>query len=233
MINLYVDDFGYNQQADRGILRLIKDGKLFGVSVLSTLANSSSLSELSSTLKKSRKVILGLHVNLLEQKRTQNRWLPYIYFIFKLFFGRIEKQKIRSAIKNQLAILLKFGMKVKFFDTHQHTHALSPIAEIVQEIALKEGIAYIRSYRSIKTYSLKAKVTHLILKMLALISFFMAYKKIGMPASWKINQEFDWTVMSWEDETVNISSIKNKKAAFIIHPYLPFDTNRSYLRYIE
>jgi len=245
LIPLYSDDFGYNKQADWGIIRLIRRGNLLGTSVLSTMASSESLKSLSSTLDGRKGFILGLHINLIEGKPAQDykkitslvdkkgHFFSLFLFTARLFFGKIKKAHIESEIEAQFKKLRKLGFRVKMLDSHQHIHALSPIAEITVDLARGYNIPLIRSFGSVKTYSLKAKITYLALKILAFLSHLAAYKEIGMPASWKIKQKFDWTVMSWEDEAINISSIKNKKAAFIIHPYLTFDTNRSYLRYIE
>ncbi|MBI4226057.1 ChbG/HpnK family deacetylase [Candidatus Roizmanbacteria bacterium] len=245
MIKFYSDDFGYDKKVDSGIIRLIKNDKLFGLSVLSTMVSSLSLHRLSNWIKPKYKFVLGLHINLIEGKPAQhrkkikslvgknNQFFPLVIFLLRLLLGRVKKIHIQREIEAQLKKLQKAGFKVKMLDSHQHTLAFSPVAEITAEIAREKKIPLIRSFGSIKAYSLKAKFTFTLLKILAFLSYFISYKKIGLPASWEIKQELDWTVMSWEDNTFNVGSIKDKKAAIIIHPFLPFDSNRSYWRYIE
>lgn len=245
MIRLYSDDFGYSAKADRGIIRLIRRGKLFGVSILSTMVSSASIRQLKRTLQKKSNLILGVHINLIEGKPILNyikiksllngegEFFPLVLFILKLLFKRVDKAQVKSEIESQLTLLKSQGLRVKALDSHQHTHALSPVAEIVVDASSKYGIPYIRSFNSIKTYSLKARITYALLKVLAFISYFATYKKIGLPATWRLKQKFDWTVMSWEGKALDVRSIKKNRSAFVIHPYLPYDSNKSYLRFIK
>lgn len=245
MIKLYSDDFGYSTKADKGIIRLIRRGKLFGVSILSTMVSASSVRQLKRTLQKKNNLLLGVHINLIEGKPILNyikiksllngegEFFPLVLFILKLLFQKVDKAQIKSEIEGQLTLLKNQGLKVKALDSHQHTHALSPIAEIVVDAAYNYDIPYIRSFNSIKTYSLKARITYIILKLLAFVSYIVAYKKIGLPATWRLKQKFDWTVMSWEGKTLDVKNVKTNHSAFVIHPYLPYDTNRSYLPFIK
>lgn len=244
-MKLYSDDFGYNRQVDKGIIKLIKRNKLFGASVLSTMVTAPSLRWLSYTLNRKKDFILGLHINLIEGNPAQHflkirtlvdregKLFPLVFFVIRLFLGQINKSQIILEIEAQLSKLQNKGFKVKTLDSHQHTHALSPIAEITVDIARKHNIPYMRSFNSIKNYSLKAKFTHTFIKIVAFLSYFLAYKRIGMPATWKSKQEFNWTVMSWESNTFNINTVQKSSSAFVIHPYLPFDTNKSYRSFIK
>ncbi|OGK14755.1 hypothetical protein A3C98_01925 [Candidatus Roizmanbacteria bacterium RIFCSPHIGHO2_02_FULL_37_15] len=244
-MKLYSDDFGYNQEADYGIISLIKKGKLIGVSVLSTMVSTLSLRRLNRVLNGKNNFILGLHLNLIEGKPAQHflkvntlvgqngLFFSLVFFLIKILLGKVDKSQLKSEVENQLDILRKKGLTVKIVDSHQHTHAFSPVAEIVDEVAREQNISYLRSFNSIKTYSLKAKFTYFFLKVLAFLSYFATYKKIGMPVTWRLKKKFDWTVMSWEGDSFDATSIKDNRAAFVIHPYLPYDTNRSYKNYIK
>ena len=242
---LYSDDFGYNRQVDKGMIRLIKKGKLIGVSVLSSMVSSLSLNQLKRILAEKNNFILGLHINLIEGDPLQTyvkimslsnsngKFFPLLIFLAKLFLGRIDLAQIKLEIESQLAKLREKGFVVKMLDSHQHTHAFSPLAEIVSEVAQEQNIPLVRNFGSIKTYSYKARITHAVLKLFAFLSYLIAYKKFGLPASWGLKQKYDWTVMSWEGKTFSLASLDPKKAALIIHPYLPYDTNRSYLSFIK
>jgi len=229
-MKLYSDDFGYNQEADYGIISLIKKGKLIGVSVLSTMVSTLSLRRLNRVLNGKNNFILGLHLNLIEGKPAQHflkvntlvgqngLFFSLVFFLIKILLGKVDKSQLKSEVENQLDILRKKGLTVKIVDSHQHTHAFSPVAEIVDEVAREQNISYLRSFNSIKTYSLKAKFTYFFLKVLAFLSYFATYKKIGMPVTWRLKKKFDWTVMSWEGDSFDATSIKDNRAAFVIHP---------------
>jgi len=244
-MKLYSDDFGYNKHVDKGIMRLIRRNKLFGASVLSTMVSTKSLRWLAYSLNKKRNFILGLHINLIEDVPAEHflrirslvdkdgKFFPLVVFVCKVLLGMISKSQIKAEIEAQLLKLINKGFKVKMFDSHQHTHSISPIAEITVDLARKYNIPYIRSFNYVKNYSPKARVTYLFIKIVAFISYFAAYKKIGMPATWKTKQDFNWTVMSWESNTFDIDEVQKKTSAFVIHPYLPFDTNRSYRSFIK
>lgn len=251
-MKLYSDDFGYNRQVDKGIIKLIRRNKLFGASVLSTMVTTLSLRWLTYTLNRKKNFILGLHINLIEGKPAQHflkirglvdregKFFPLLFFVLRLFLGKINQSQIKAEIESQLAILTKRGLKVRMLDSHQHTHALSPVAEIVVTIAEKQNIPYIRSFSSIKNYTFKARLTYLFIKSAAFLSYFITYKKFGLPATWKSKQDFDWTVMSWESNTFDIDSVNKNlpavrqgRAAFVIHPYLPYDSNKSYRSFIK
>ena len=244
-MKLYSDDFGYNKTIDKAILKLIRRNKLFGASVLSTMVTNKSIRWLAHALSRRRGFILGLHINLVEGTSAEHflkinslvdrdgKFFPLIVFVAKLFLGQISKSQIKAEIEAQLVYLKNKGLKIKMLDSHQHTHSISPVAEIVVDLARKYEIPYIRSFNSIQNYSFKAKLTYAFIKLAAFISYFVAYKKFGMPASWRSKKEFNWTVMSWESNTFDIDEEKRKKSAFVIHPYLPFDSNKSYRGFIK
>ena len=244
-MRLYSDDFGYNKQVDKSIIRLIKKDKLIGLSVLSTMVNPQSLIQLKRILKEKSNFIVGLHVNLIEGDPSQTfvsimtllnssgKFYPLFFFLAKLLLGRIDKAQIKQEIEGQLAKLKKRGFNVTMLDSHQHTHAFSPIAEIAAEVAKEQKIPFVRSFASIKNYSFKARFTYAMLKLSAFFSYLITYKKLGLPASWNSKQKYDWTVMSWEGKAYKFTSLKLNKTAFIIHPYLSFDTNTSYQKYLR
>lgn len=244
-MKLYSDDFGYNKQVDKGIIRLIKKDKLIGLSVLSTMVSPQSLIQLKRTVNGKNNFIVGLHINLIEGDPSQTfvkimtllnssgKFYPLLFFLTKLLLGRIDKAQIKLEIEGQLAKLKQRGVNIRMLDSHQHTHAFSPVAEIVAEVAQEQKIPFVRSFASIKNYSFKAKFTYLLLKLSSFFSFLITYKKPGLPASWNSKQKYDWTVMSWEGNSFDIAKIVGNRSAFVIHPYLPYDTNKSYRAYIK
>src|SRR3989344_3089852 len=157
-MRLYSDDFGYNKQVDKSIIRLIKKDKLIGLSVLSTMVNPQSLIQLKRILKEKSNFIVGLHVNLIEGDPSQTfvkimtllnssgKFYPLFFFLVKLLLKKIDKAQIKLEIEGQLAKLKEKGFNVKMLDSHQHTHAFSPVAEIVAEVAKEQKIPFVRSF---------------------------------------------------------------------------------------
>src|SRR3989344_339655 len=243
-MKLYSDDFGYNPRADKEILKLVRRDRLFGLSVIATMVSQDRLRQLVSTLVKKKEVKIGLHINLIEGKPSshflnikslvdrEGKFFPLPVFLVKLFLGKVDRLDIKSEIQSQLNLLKKRNLQVDMLDSHQHTHAFSPIAEIVEEIADEESVAQIRNFNSIKIHSLRGRLTLMLVKFIAFLSYLVAYKKIGFPVSWRSAQKLDWTVMSRESDSFAVEEVVRRGLAFIIHPFLPFDKNKSYQKYI-
>lgn len=241
MITIHSDDFGYNQHTDKKILHLLKERKIKSLSVLSTMVNQKSLQKLKSAVDKNPAYQIGLHVNLVEGKSIYGKeYIPSLVdkkgqffaltrFIVLLFFGRIEKDHIKKEIKSQIKKMRNKNLNPQFIDSHRHVHAVSPVAEIVEEIAKEANIGQIRSYNLVKTYTTQAKIKYLFLKLTAAVSYFISYGKVGLPASWKQNGAKIYSFSSWEGKSIYFLKTDNENLVLVTHPYLPFDNNKSYM----
>lgn len=244
MITIHSDDFGYKTYSDKKIIQLLRKDRIKSVSVLINMCDTNSLKSLVKLVKNKPEIKVGLHLNLVESKSLESReyiptlvngrnnLLPLKNFIFKLFLHLINPDHIEREIKSQIKAFRKAGLKVSFIDSHQHLHAITPVAEIVEKIAKIEDIKVIRSYKSIKTYTLIAKIKYLILKSAAYLSYLIYFGKWGLPASWFTHDSQIYSFMSWEGSSFDISGVKDKRLVFVTHPFLPFDTNKSYTWYL-
>jgi len=240
MITLHSDDFGYKSYSDKKIIRLLSLGRIKSVSVLINMCENRSLRALVRLVQDNPDIKVGLHLNLIEGRTIEqkayiptlvygrNNLFPLRQFVARLLLKFINPDHIEREIKAQAAILKQAGLTVSFIDSHQHLHAISPIAEITQKIADEEKIKVVRSYKSIKTFTLTAKIKYLILKIAAYCSYVVYYGKIGLPVSWNTENSDSYSFMSWEAGNFDISGVKDKKLIFVTHPFLPFDTNKSY-----
>jgi predicted glycoside hydrolase/deacetylase ChbG (UPF0249 family) len=220
---LHSDDYGYNAQVDEKILRLIQSGKINSLSVLSTMSSGYSLIALSDCLKKNRKTSIALHVNLTEKKLLST--------VLKILSGRLKEKEVEQEIENQLMVFKRYGIKINSIDSHQHIHALSPVAQVVNKIAKKHNLK-VRSYREVKNYTWIAKIKYIFLKSISLVSNVIYDHSFELPISWKI-KNIPITIMSWEGKRFKLTSDIRYKQMFVTHPFLPFDSNTSYTPYIQ
>ena len=240
MITLHSDDFGYKSYSDKKIIQLVRKDRIKSLSVLINMCEKKSLKSLVRLVRSKQNIKIGLHLNLIEGKSLdQKAYIPSLVnrrgsfyqlkeFVMRLFLGMINPHHIEREIKRQLRMLKNYGLKVSFIDSHQHLHAISPIAEIVNRMAQQEKIKIVRSYRNIKTYTLMAKIKFLALKSAATVSYYLQYHRVGLPVSWNGDSRQSYSFMSWESHNFDISRVKDKKLVFVTHPFLPFDTNKSY-----
>lgn len=244
MITIHSDDFGYKKYSDTKIIQLLRKGKIKSVSVLINMSDTHSLNSLANLAKTKKDLKIGLHLNLVEGKSVlekayiptlvdnKSTFYPLKKFIFNLFSGAISPEHIEKELLAQIKKMKQYGLRVSFIDSHQHLHAISPIAELVEKLSVEKNISNIRSYNRIKTYTLIAKIKYLLLKTAAIISHLIIFRSLALPVSWKLESALWTTIMSWEGESFDMSKVKDKNLVFVTHPYLPFDTNRSYTWYI-
>lgn len=239
---LHSDGYGYQPYTDEKIIHLLNLGKINGISILSNMIRGKSAKMLPHLARLSGLTRIGLQLNLTEGKSLEKRtnvhtlaWKKGVFYPFWLFFPLlmtkfIRLKDIRTEIDMQIRLLLRAGIRPDVIDSHNHLHALSPIAEIVCEKAAQYGIPHIRSYNRVQTFTLAAKAKYLLLKYLAGISHVLYFRQWGLPKTWKLPHEEKWTFMGWEGESFDIGKQKNRKIIFVIRPFLPFDNNTSYVK---
>lgn len=214
------------------------------ISVISNMVSDESIKEIFKILEKNPNLKMGLHTNLIEGKclsgkeyvptlvnnRHQLFRLPVL--LLKLLFGLVDRDQIKREIEKQIDHLLQKGLKISFIDSHQHLHAFSPIAEIITDVAKQKNIQTVRNYNAVKTFTLIAKIKYQLLKLAALATHIICYGKFGLPVTWNGNQKLQYSFMSWESGQLDISKISGRSLVFVTHPYLPFDSNRSYIPFL-
>ena len=241
MITIHSDDYGYKMYSDKKIIRLLRLGKIKSVSVLMNMTSRPRLKTLAELVRQKPHIRVGLHLNLVEGKSCEGKkyipslvdnrgnFYPLNKLVSKLMLRAVDAFHLEREIRCQIRFLKAAGLKVSFIDSHQHVHALSPVAEVVMKVASEERIAQIRLYGKVKTYTLIAKAKLIFLKAVAYVSFRIYGKKTGLPVSWEKRGEESYTFMSWEGNGFDVSKVRDKSLVFVTHPYLPFDTNKSYM----
>ena len=208
------------------------------------MADKDSLKALKKVANKKLGIKIGLHLNLVEGRSMTGKqyisslvnqkgtFFPLWKVVTLLSLGKIDKQHIAREVTRQITLLKKAGYKVSFINSHQHLHALSPVAEIVTEIAGREKIKTVSSYKNVNTYTVSAKVKYYFLKFIAMISYLLAYQKWGLPTSWNTDDKERYSFMSWEGIKLDVLRLRDKKLVLVAHPFLPFDSNRSYIPFL-
>ena len=241
MITIHSDDFGYKSYSDKKIVQLLRKDRIKSVSVLINMCNSNSLKSLIRLVQSKPEIKIGLHLNLIEGKSIEGKeyvptlvsgrgnLFPLKKFIVRLALRMISPSHIEREMRSQVKALKKTGLKISFIDSHQHLHAISPVSEIVDKISKEENIKIVRSYKTVRTYTLIAKLKYLFLKSAASFSYILLYGKLGLPVCWITKNEKSYSFMSWESNRFDANAVKDKSLVFVAHPYLPFDTNLSYM----
>jgi predicted glycoside hydrolase/deacetylase ChbG (UPF0249 family) len=231
MAHWHADDYGYDELVDAKIRDLIKQKKLNSVSIMATMVTDNSLKELKKAIKSNPDIVISLHVNLVEGSGIHFSVLkPLPAFLIGLLTGQVHKDALAHEVASQLDYLLSKHIPVQMIDSHQHTHALAPVAEIVGKLARKHKLQ-IRTYGNVKIYSYKAVFKYAVLALLAGLTSLVWDKKLTLPITWKKDSKNGYmTVMSWEAEGDIIEH--QKKVTYVTHPFLPYDSNRSYERFV-
>lgn len=240
MIDFHSDDFGYNETNDEKLLQYLEDGLLKSVSVLATMVKPDMLARLQA-LQVRKSFAVSLHANLIEGKSMlkpetvpslvshHNTFYSLPHFFANLMLGKVHKEELRDELEHQLAFLIHNGLKVTIIDSHQHTHALSPVAETVIVLAKKYNIEHIRTYGDVKTYTLQARVKYGVLRTMAYLSRFSTDDQLALPSTWEKTRKMPpLTIMSWEGAGFDIASVRDTALTCVVHPGLGYDTNRSY-----
>lgn len=226
-MNLHADDMGLNESANQAIHTMLKKGKLRSVSVL---ANGQSISGAIRILKKFPKIQIFLHFNLIEgnpiyQVQTNSTLLKQNgklaarnEQIMKLLLFRMSIHDIEQELIAQIIFLAKNGIKLSGIDSHQHIHALSPVAEIVERVAKQYRIQNIRSFNQMRCQTFIGKSKLYTFKLLAFVTHLLYFREFELPISWRIRKWKDFLVSSWE-KVIH----QDMNAYVVIHPGTTYD----------
>jgi predicted glycoside hydrolase/deacetylase ChbG (UPF0249 family) len=243
-VSLHSDDFGYNPHVDTRLLRLIKRGVLSSISVLANMVTPRRLAHLKNAQEK-QAVAVSLHSNIVEGSpraivhtipslvNQDGEFYPTWHLFIRLLLKQVSAQDIKTELLAQLIYLKKHDIPIQMIDSHQHTHALSPIAEVVTDIANEHGIRTIRSFGTVQNHTRKAQVTYYLLIALAFITHVVYFRKLRLPATWDQSSIINWTLMSWESTAYDCTNSVSAHIRHVIHPFLPYDSNKSYEKMTE
>ena len=156
MKNLIVnaDDFGRHELINLAVERAFNSGCLRSATLMT---GGIAFDDAVKIAKKNPRLGVGIHFTL----ANGNPILPpdeiptlvtaegifhdnYIVFLKKYFGGKISLAEVRAELAAQLNKILRAGLTLTHFDSHQHLHHVPGIIEIALELATAENIFAMR-----------------------------------------------------------------------------------------
>ena len=156
MKNLIInaDDFGRHELINRAVERAFNSGCLRSATLM---AGGVAFDDAVKLAKKIPGLGVGIHFTL----ANGNPVLPpaeiptlvtaegifhdnYIIFLKRYFSGKISREEIRSELAAQLEKILRAGLTLTHFDSHQHLHHVPGIVKIALDLASSAGIKSMR-----------------------------------------------------------------------------------------
>lgn len=227
---LHADDAGLSPAINQAILKLVQAERLQSLSIIAnsehTEAFTRSLGELWPKLRKRPQ--LFLHFNLVEcraltpwpagSKRVDsegNFYTGYGGVIRSLLLRRINPNTVRAELQAHYQRVCELGFTPVGIDSHQHMHALAPIAEVVDTFAKEHHVVLIRSYDDMQTQTLLGLGKLLLFRLVALATGLCYFGRLHLPVSWRGHTWSRFVMASWEP----VRSAKLKKDQLIAcHP---------------
>jgi len=148
------DDFGRHELINRAVERAFNSGCLKSATLM---AGGVAFDDAVKIAKKNSGLGVGIHFTL----ANGNPILPpkeiptlvtdagtfhsdYIKFLKRYLSGKISLAEVRSELAAQLEKILRAGLTLTHFDSHQHLHHVPGIIEIALDIAAAAGIKSMR-----------------------------------------------------------------------------------------
>lgn len=148
------DDFGYSREINASIKKAIE---INAISSATIIANSPFFDDAIQIAKNNPNVSFGVHLNLIEFKPLSEDSIFRQYglvesdgrFRYGAIFS-IQKfpKELKGAIKKELELqilkVMNAGIPISHLDSHQHTHAISQLEDIVIGLLKRFSIGRIR-----------------------------------------------------------------------------------------
>jgi predicted glycoside hydrolase/deacetylase ChbG (UPF0249 family) len=227
---LHADDAGLSPEINQAILELVQQEKLTSISVISNAEYAAEFAESLNKLwpKISRPPQVFLHFNIIEGKpltlwpadsnridSNGNFYFGYSGVVKALLKRKINPEVVRSELDAQYQKATDLGLNIVGIDSHQHMHALAPIAEVVREFAAQHNIKAIRSYDDMQTQTLIGAIKLALFRLLSVVTERTYYGRLRLPPAWHGHTWRKFVMTSWE----SISASKLKKDQIITcHP---------------
>lgn len=152
------DDFGRHELINRAVEKAFQTGCLCSATVM---PGGKAFDDAISTAKKNPGLGVGIHFTLangfpvlppeeIPSLVTSEGVFPenYVEFLKIYFRGKISMSDIRRELAAQLEKVLRTGLEITHFDSHQHLHHIPGIIEILLELAEGAGIKKMRLSRT-------------------------------------------------------------------------------------
>ena len=165
---LNADDYGWDKDANEGILHLIQADKIHNVSIL---ANHCSSENIKALQLYTPVISCGLHVCLNEgaplipspsSSILNDKGLFYTSAeLFKrAVSGKINYADVFREINAQYNYLKDHGLEISHADSHQHIHQYPFLSAMITKALYEIGIGKVRSCKPYSTYDLRRLVVH-------------------------------------------------------------------------
>ena len=148
------DDLGLHEAINHGVLEGHEEGIVTSASIV---ACGRAFSHACRLVEKRRKLDLGIHLTLVAERpllgpevlRTlaPKRVFPdsYQHLFLGLVKGRIDVREIEMELDAQIQRVLRAGLTISHFDSHQHAHFFPQLRAIVFRLAERYEIRGLRA----------------------------------------------------------------------------------------
>jgi chitin disaccharide deacetylase len=138
------DDLGIHEAINRGVLEAHENGIVTSTSIV---ACGRAFDHACRLVEKRRKLDLGIHLTLVEEKPllgpevlktlAPKRVFPksYRHLFLDLMKGRIDLREVEMELDAQIQKVLKAGLNISHIDSHQHTHFFPQLRPIFFKLA--------------------------------------------------------------------------------------------------
>lgn len=149
------DDFGLHTEINKGIIKGHKEGFITSTSLM---PSAPAFEEAVDLAKECPKLGIGIHLTLVGGVRTcassdkvsslidsNGLFLDnYIAFSKRYYTGGVKKYELELELRSQIEKALGTGLKITHIDSHQHTHVLPGVNNIVIKLCEEYGIKKLR-----------------------------------------------------------------------------------------
>lgn len=149
------DDFGLHSEINKGIIKGHRDGFITSTSLM---CSAPAFEEAVALAKECPKLGIGIHLTLVGGVRpllsvneipslvdSKGLLLPdYIAFSKGYYSGRIKSSDVLKELRAQIEAALASGLRITHVDSHQHTHILPGVSNLVLTLCREYGLSKMR-----------------------------------------------------------------------------------------
>ena len=149
------DDFGLHTEINKGIIKGYQEGFITSTSLM---VSAPAFAEAVALAKANLQLGIGVHITLvggvkpvLPQEEikslldAEGNFLPdYVAFAKRFYTGGVKRRELEKEVRAQFAKALDSGLEITHFDSHQHTHILPGVGDIILGIAQEYGLKKMR-----------------------------------------------------------------------------------------
>ncbi len=148
------DDFGRHELINRAVEVAFNKGCLKSTTLM---AGGAAFEDAVAVAKKNPGLGVGIHFTLANGNPILSReeipslvtaqgtfHADYVTFLKKYLSGKVSLAEVRSELAAQLTKILRAGLTLTHFDSHQHLHHVPGIIQIALELAAAENISAMR-----------------------------------------------------------------------------------------